>query len=256
MVSQVENRLPEMQCTIDSVGYQFPFGLRIHALQVNASSDSSQIFLVDDIVVKPQLRNPFALYSLTINAYKQEHRIGLEIDWKNRKAVPRDFEINHLDLASFQYMHKRLGREISGLVDISGTFSGSADKDGLLTGEGKVTVSDGQVGLLVPILFLNSLDIKKIESDLTFKGREIGFVDGHFNGSQLKGDFEGSVSLLQPLISTKLNIKGKLVPKAEVLKNNPEATTEVNQLKRQFKNQAFPFVLEGEAGKPIFGFGN
>lgn len=256
LIHSVENRFPETQCEIERVGYQFPVGLKVHNLLVKSSGNSQQILKIDDIVVQPELSNPVGSFALKIDAYEQEHVAQLGVDWKRGEVLIQEFKINKLDLSQFQYIHNRLGREFSGLMNISGTFSGLSEKEGLGIGKGKIAVVDSEVKLLLPILFQDVIDFEKIETTYTIKNKTIEFDNGRFKGSKIKGDFAGKAQILQKLVSTRLDLNGKLIPQAGVLKNNPQATAEVNRLKRQFKNPAFPFVIEGEVGKPVFGFSN
>lgn len=256
LVDTVEENLQHTQCSLGGVFYQFPLAIKVHDLQLKSVAESKLIFKVDDILIRAELDNPVKRFTLSFIAYGREHGCRVRVDWQKNKIFVNRFNINQLNLGELHYIHDKLGRKLSGIMNISGTYTDSEKKGDGSVAKGNIVITNGELELLRPILFQNSINIKNAETDFILKRKFLEFSNGHFNGSRLKGDFTGSVHLISPWFGTKMNMKGKLFPKAAILKNNPRATKIINRLKKQHKSSALPFIIKGELGKPVFRFGS
>ena len=251
----IETKFPDTQCRLGRISFRLPLAFHIHDIQLNSATDSKLVFTVDDIFIRPKFDKPAKLFHFSIMAYGEEHECLTRVDWQKKEMIIDELKINQLNLAELEFIHNKLGRKLSGLMDITGKFRKSVKKGDTGVVKGKMVITDGELQLLRPILLQNTIDIKKAEMDYTLNKKIFTLNNGHFEGSRLKGEFAGSIHLLSPWIATKLNLKGKLVPKAGILKNNPRATRIVGRLKTQHKSSTPPFIIKGELGKPFFRFG-
>jgi hypothetical protein len=85
-------------------------------------------------------------------------------------------------------------------------------------------------------------------------GQQLELKQGKLKSTNLNANFEGSVSVMDSLLSSRVNLSGLLEPKREFLKSHPIEAKMVKQYAKRYKRSALPFKLRGTVENPTFRF--
>ncbi len=149
-----------------------------------------------------------------------------------------------------------LERKVRGTADLKGAAKVKMDIFRVLEADGVVTVRDGEFGLKKPILELTTLKNSESTVHLNLKKDTISLTDGKLKNAQINTNFEGSIELLDPLMTSLINIKGSLVPLAPLMKEKKSLRVIVSRMQKRYKTQSLPYNVSGNIGRPTFVFGN
>ena len=108
--------------------------------------------------------------------------------------------------------------------------------------------------LLLPILSLNSIDLKKFSTDFVLEKNSLQCSNGNFHGKELKGEFSGNVTLKSTLKAAIVSFEGELEPLPPLLKKSTHTKKMLLLVKKQHKRGTIPFLLKGTVQKPRFKF--
>lgn len=251
---KIEELVKGSQCKVAGIGYGFPFSVAVKSVRFN-DEQQQELFTLRNIRLSPSLKNVGSQFGLKFDGFGGTHSLQLTIDSDNKEFVLEKIKIKNLDPAKIPVLARAAKREIRGTIDGEGIFHGVLQGGKLLTdGKGRFTLKQGKFPLLVPILSLESIDLKKFSMELDFKNNILECQKGKFHGRELDGNFSGTVTMQSSLQDTRLSFVGNLEPLPDLLKGNKEAQEMVIQLQKKRKRGALPFVLKGTVQKPIFTF--
>ncbi|MBU1140068.1 MAG: type II secretion system protein GspN [Proteobacteria bacterium] len=253
---RLEQLLPRTHCSIGQLSYRFPFSLVAKKLQISSSvGEGTPLITIDQASITPVLASPKSRFLVTLSACGGNHDFTLILNRTDHEFSLKDIRITELDLSKLPFLHQATAREIIGSLEGNGTYHGIWKNDKYETeGHGTITLSKGSFSLLYPILSLKKIDLKKLETDITFQGGNLKFEKGTFNGQELKGNFSGSLGLNSGLGTSTLSFQGNLDPLPPLLKTSKHAKNMVILLKKRHNRNGLPFRLDGIVQKPIFSF--
>jgi len=254
--AQVENFLPDTRCSISEIRYKLPFAFEIIGIELSSKQKKEQTLLtVDRMIVRPKITAPQSKFHVALTACDGKHDFSLRINQTKNEARFDNIHLKHLDLAKLPFLRQTFGREITGSLSGSGTYQTTWNDD-ILEGKGKgeIAMADGSFKLLLPILSLQKIDLKKFDADLIFQKEKLQFNKGHFKGRELKGDFNGGLTLRTPIEQSKYSFKGTLEPMPPLLKKNRYAKNLLIQMKKRHNRTSLPFLLQGSVKRPRFKF--
>ncbi len=254
--AQVENLLPDTRCSISEIRYKLPFAFEIIDIGLNSKQKDEQTLLtVDRLIVRPKMTAPKSKFHVELTACDGNHDFSLRINQTKKEASFENIHLKNLDLAKLPFLRQTFGREITGSLSGSGTYRATW-KDDILDGKGKGNISmvDGSFKLLLPILSLQKIDLKKFNTNLVFQKEKLQFNGGNFQGRELKGDFNGGLTLRTPIEQSKYSFKGTLEPMPPLLKKNRYAKNLLIQMKKRHNRTTLPFLLQGSVKRPRFKF--
>jgi len=251
---KIEALVKGSQCTVSGIGYGFPFSVAVKSVRFS-DEQQQELFTLSNVRLSSSLKNIGSQLSLKLDAFGGSHSLQVTIDRENEEFVLEKIKIKNLDPAKIPVLARAAKREIGGTIDGEGVFHGVLQDGKLLTdGKGRFTLKQGRFPLLVPILALESIDLKKFSMELDFKNNILECQKGKFHGRELDGSFSGTVTLQSSLQNARLSFIGDLEPLPDLLKENKEAQEIVIQLQKRRKRGTLPFVLKGTVQKPIFTF--
>lgn len=254
--TQVEQLFPDTRCSISKIHYKFPFAVEVIDIELDSSQRKKQkLVSVDRVVIRPKITAPKSQFHVKVDACDGKHDFTLLIKQAKKEASFENIHLTQLDLAKLPFLRQTFGREITGTLSGNGTYHTTWNDD--ITegkGEGNLTMVDGSFSLLLPILSLKKIDLKKFNADLMYQKETLQFNKGHFEGRELKGDFNGGLTLRAPVEQSKFSFKGTLEPLPPLLKKNRYAKNLLIQMKKRHNRSTLPFLLRGSVKRPSFKF--
>lgn len=254
--TKLEQLLTGSDCSISGLGYGFPFSITANTVRFSDSKAKNQeLFTVTNVRITPALTALTSLFGVELDAFGGTHNCNLELNRDAKEFTLQDIEMRNLDPAKIPFLKQASKREITGIATGNGSFHGKWEKGKYVTdGKGKFNLEQGKFGLLLPILSLNSIDLRKFETDILFEDSILQCRNGVFNGKELKGAFSGSMELHTGLKRAKLSFIGEIEPLPPLLKQSKQIQNMVMQLLKQQQHGTVPFVLQGTVQKPSFKF--
>ncbi|MEN8199419.1 MAG: type II secretion system protein GspN [Thermodesulfobacteriota bacterium] len=252
--TQIDALLPNASCSIQKLQYRFPLALQVDELRFSSTLQKGQeLATVDQTIIRPDLSSPTSRFQVTLKACEGSHAFTLVVDPDTQQFALEDIQLTDLNLAEFPFLQQTLGRDVTGSLSGTGSYQGGWQQDGAPgKGQGNLVVSEGSFSLLLPIFSLNSIDLKKMSSELVLENNRLRLAKGNFQGKELMGAFSGDIALKHPLTQAPLTFKGTLEPLPPLLKTSKYARDMIRQLKKHKAQATLPFVLSGKVGSPKF----
>ncbi len=254
--TKLEQLLTNSDCSISGLGYGFPFSVTADTIRFSDNKSKKQeLFTITDVRVTPILRALTSRFDIELDAFGGTHSCTLELNRDAKEFILQDIQVRDLNPAKVPFLRQASKREITGTVTGTGSFHGKWENGKYVTdGKGKLRLERGKFGLLLPVLSLNSIDLRKFETEIVFQKSVLQCRNGVFHGSELNGEFSGRMELHAGLKRARLSFIGEIEPLPPLLKQSKEIQNMVMQLLKQQPNGTVPFVLQGTVQKPSFNF--
>ncbi|UCD89892.1 MAG: type II secretion system protein GspN [Desulfobacterales bacterium] len=252
MVYQMNKTHPDINITIDQIKPAFPPGVWLYDVAVVQVNDA--LLISKQIKIVPNLLSLFG--SKIIFFFKANTSDGM-INGKGELTPNTDFRKIHIDatLSNIQISEigtvKRLtSRNISGILEGHVTYS--QDRASGEDVRARLTISDGKIDLLNPVLMLETIAFNMIESDIVIKNRKVQFKQCRLKGDQMDGNIAGSIILKKPLERSVLKLVGTIRPHPTFLESLEKDLPKQLIPKNFFNKNGLPVKLSGTLEKPIF----
>lgn len=256
-MKRVERFLPGTECTLGPMQYVVPFSLRIDGAGLAKTGRGETNFLVlEQLTLTPVWRHPLSQFNFSGTAYTGSYRGRITIDSEAKNFSIASLQINGFDLAAMTYLQEKSGREISGTLELDGSYSGPADQPLSGRGRGQVTIEEGSVELSQQILGLAALAIEHGGAQWNYTPLNLQLSGGKLQSDEIVADFTGTVQLKDPWYFGEVAVRGTLRPQPAFLRSMPEVQQAVSRLQRQYGAQTLPFQMNGTLAKPTFAFGS
>lgn len=253
---KLEQLLTGSDCSISGLGYGFPFSVTAKNIRFTDSKTKKQeLFTINNLRITPVLAALRSRFGIKLDAFGGTYSSELELNLEGKEFTLQDIQVRNLDPAAIPFLQQASKREITGTVTGNGSFHGKWENGKYVTeGKGKLKLEKGAFALLLPILSLDSVDLKKFETDILFQNSTLQCRNGTFRGNELKGEFSGRMELRSSLKRAMLSFIGELEPLPPLLKRSKQTQDMVIQLLKQQQHGTVPFVLKGTVQKPSFKF--
>jgi type II secretion system protein N len=254
-VTTVEQILPGTTCLIGSADYTFPLTLNFRDIRLSEKQRPEDIILAVQslsVTANPRISGLGVIARL----YDGELRCRLFVGRNNGTLILSDVEIRHIDLGKWKKLHEFLGRDISGLLNVSGHYSGNLKH--ILQGEaeGEATVRHGSMELLQPVLSLTAVNLKDSKIEFMFRNRILKITKGSFQGAEFDATFNGMFHVALPSDSSMLEITGDLIPTLSLINSDSRWKSITTILKKRYRQSTIPFVVSGTLAGPRFRIGS
>jgi type II secretion system protein N len=144
----------------------------------------------------------------------------------------------HLD--RYPYLSSFIGRDVSGVMGGNIVYAGQYDKFVGGAGEATLSISDGSVQLLQPILGLESLQFDQLSIKIALKNRTVDLSSVGLEGRTVKAGLSGTITPKKDFSTSSLDLRGTI---------EPQATT---FLGHSLKNLKRSFIVRGTFRNPEF----
>ncbi len=255
-IKYLESFFPGTECTITSLGYGFPLSIEATGIRLRKEETPAEVIVeVAKIDIQPKLNYPLREMDISGEMYKGDYSATLILGEKWGRFTLDRVRVEDIDLGQLAYLHKKLGRQFSGTMALAGQYKGEIATLAAGDAKGELTIRQGALDLLQPILSLSKIDLEK--SDCRFQLKEYDFQidEGSFTGKELQGDFVGNIEIDPDWLVSDLDLRGELAVGTTLFSGNGRVKSIVSSLQKQYKRDTIPFIIGGSVLDPLFRFG-
>jgi type II secretion system protein N len=255
----VSNLNTPILLSVDRVTPWLPFGLRLEKTEFTLKdSPTTRIFWSDSLLVKPDLWSFLKKenrYCFECMAYGGDAR-GCVLFSENNVSAPfsTEVEVENVQIGDNEYINGLLGRMING--NLSGTMHYSGQRKDLISGNGgaNLTLADGSVELLLPILGMNSISFSEIIVHIALNKRKINLDRFDLSGPQLKASLSGNINLRRRISGSTLDLKGAIEPYPAFFNGAAGGSSTMGILTQRLKTGTLRFIIRGTLREPKITF--
>jgi type II secretion system protein N len=255
----VSNLNTPILLSVDRVTPWLPFGLRLEKTEFTLKdSPTTRIFWSDSLLVKPDLWSFLKKenrYCFECMAYGGDAR-GCVLFRENNASAPfsAEIEAENVQIGDNEYIKDLLGRRING--NLSGTMHYSGQRKGLINGNGgaTLTLADGSVELLLPVLGMNSIRFREIIVHIALNKRKINLDRFDLSGPQLKATLSGNIDLRTRISGSTLDLKGTIEPYAAFFNGEGGSPSPMRIFAQRLKRGTLRFIIRGTLREPKITF--
>ena len=253
----VEKLIPGTECVIEDMQFHFPFTFVINDLHLKITDQpEGPTFTVKSTKIRPSLQELGKEFQISTELFDKEQDWTLKLTGDNGEFTVSNLDIKKLDLFSLSYLQEKMGRRITGIVDLSAEYSGILGQPHARMVRGSAKIQNGSLELIYPILFLEKIDLEKAELRFFLTGNKVEISAGKFSGRKLEGTFSGSTNLIFPIFDSNLNLRGNITPMPALSEDDDLAGAMVDKLLETHKLPFIPFRAYGTMAEPKFNFGS
>ena len=243
-------------CTIDRIDYNFPLTFTFDGIDISRGGVSQQEgFVIDNlsIAVNPSSLGKTSFVSAALYGGKVSFR--LEMDFTGQTIRLQGIILTGLRLTDLVKGPLALDRKIEGIATFAGDYqAGFVDLIGGV-GKGRVTIKEGNIDLMQPVLSLRRIDFIEAVCTLQYENRKIEIAEGKLQGKDVTAEFSGEFRLGPSLINTEWQLGGSLLPSVVFLQTYPREARMVQALMQGDDMTALPFKIGGTLKNPTVRFG-
>jgi type II secretion system protein N len=255
-IRKAESLFNGTKCTIGKITYEFPFGIRFDKVAfLLPDGPNTPLFELSSLNLSSPWRDFGSIFVLSGQSYSSNFSGILQAGQGNRQFSLDPLTIQNLDLSAMKPVNETLGRNLSGRLDYTGTYSAVVNQylDGKAVG--KVKLREGKIALLQPVLAMKEIDLQQVEMNIQYDKHRLQIVRGKANGIEMTADFTGMVQMITPWYLSNVTAKGDFALQAAYTRDNISARNEFIYLQKQFKKTTIPFQVAGNLQNPAFQFG-
>ncbi len=251
----VERKIPGVVCTIGKTGYEFPFTLILENVALKKSDQDLILYEDSVLAITPSWHKPTSHFTFTANPFGGKGRGTAIIDREKETILLKNSHFSDLDISKFPVVSMLINRKVSGIFAVNGDVLLDMETWSPERGDITVQVAKSRVELKKPILQQKNLQIDAGKIGVVLDDKAIQLTDGTFSGKMMSWHVGGKIALAGKIAQSSLLISGRMKPKAELYKKNPNLKVVVGRLAKRSKDKSIQFKLAGTAANPTFIFG-
>ena len=236
-----------------------PFGLRLGQTEISLKDKPNiRLFSADSLLVRAEVWSFLkgkGKYCFECLAYGGDLK-GCIYFKKNSTTAPFDakIELKNIRIGNYEHLEYLIGRHVDGIL--RGTVYYSGQDKNLINGAGEanLTLLDGRVELLLPILTLGSIEFNEVKIDMVLKKQKLNLARFELKGPRLKSTLSGTIGLKKEFAKSTLELKGTIEPFASFFKNAEGASGTMNLFKKRLRKGTLTFIIHGTLGEPKIRF--
>lgn len=212
--STVSKNNPNILVSLESASLVFPLSVEIENLLIGAKGAAGTVAidqLKADVAFGRLLQGKL---SLLLKADAYDGTVIADIDFEDRFATngPILFHasVDNVDIGKCSYMKTSLNRGIAGRLKGSVEYRGAAEDMINGTGNADLTILDGSIGLLQPLLGISRLDFDTLITHIVLKDRTLKTDRTEIAGKPLRGSFNGTIFLNNNILRSRIAVKGRV----------------------------------------------
>lgn len=256
LFASVEKKYPEITISCDQATLKFPLklGFENAVFNLNRSLTISPETLTLQLPLTAILNR-----TKTVRVKSDLFQGNLEGKFKLKQISPLSIssgEVNFSQISVDHYKYKIPSADIVLTCSIGGHYvvslSDNRSKPGRETGTGKIEISDLSGTLKNPFfksIGLSSFDFSTVDFQFSHQANQLRLTDGTASGSALHVKLKGGVTLTSPLKTSRLNLKGVILPDSPIF-SKLSNTTAVKAATGKKINNRLSFTITGSLGNP------
>lgn len=251
---RVEQELPGFECRIEEVRYEHPFKLRFN--QMILENQSERISLpIDTLLAGFEKKWPIENLHVSAVLYGGVLESDLMVTSEKNRITLSNLSATSIRLQDAEFLQKRLDRQITGNLSITGKMVILGGTDRGIEFAGKIKIDQFNTKLRRPVLGFSELDFAQVVAVLNLDHTLIELTEGRYAGELIDGNFAGSVMVQEPWQESRIDIEGGVIPQDLLLERDPLAAEAAARLYREYREEAIPCQIDGTVQEPRFKFG-
>ena len=250
---------PDLHLFIERVSLSFPFGLKLIQARLSLKEDPEAVLLkADAISFSPKVLSFLqgdSEYGFVCSAYDGDLK-GRIILIKNdpRSSFNTSIALKSLRISDDSPLSRIIRHNMEGVLSGTITYSGKDRflKDG--TGEADLTLSDGWIRFMQPILSLETINFNEILLKINLKNQRLNVTRFELNGDKIRGTASGTIYLRKEFLKSSINLRGNIEPFADFLAELTESIDIIKLFKQGRKGGKLSFNIRGTIKDPRFRF--
>jgi type II secretion system protein N len=252
LTDQIRQMHPYLTVKISRVKPAFPPGLKLYRVSVYHLDQT--LAGLDDLKISPDILSLFlATTHLTFEGkgYGGILKGRMDIIKKSPgREVMIDADLAGIQVSQIEALSAVTTHKISGNLEGRLTFTSNVPNQ-MLTGD--LTLMDGQIEFLPPVLNQNAITFDTIETEVELNDRSLAINRCQLEGNQLDAEVAGSIKFSSSSARKLLNLSGTVMPHEALL---AKLGNNIQKLIRGSKldNQGIPFRIKGSMDSPQYSF--
>ena len=244
---------PQMTWHVGAVQLAFPGVATAQAIEGREPGDALKVLArMDTLALRPNIVGSFANRSVQIDfrmAAGKGSVAGNARIMGQQRGVRVVGTIDGIKLADFPVFSQRLGRTLQGVV--AGTFATTVvpDREELTDLEARLNAENGLLGLKRPLFGHAELPFSQGAVVLRVQGGRLVLEQGRLESELCSGEFSGMLKMERNPALGRLDVQGKLHPKAAFFKGM-DSTLALQAFRVQLKDNSLPFRISGTLSDP------
>ncbi|MFC1859499.1 type II secretion system protein GspN [Thermodesulfobacteriota bacterium] len=244
------NAYPALNVTIDRIKPTLPPGLQLYNVGLDVKKNS--MFGADRIKIVFGLLSMFQSNKRLIfkgRSYEGKFKGNIHLKRGNPGRMSMEADIAGIELQKIPILRNASDRKISGILEGKITYDSEKSANPI---NARFELSNGSVEILSPIVPLENLTFKTIETDVDINEKRINLKRCVFKGHQIDGEISGVITIGEPFGKSVINLSGTVKPQASFFAELRK-TLPANLLPKKRKLDAgFPIILNGTIDEPGF----
>lgn len=191
------------------------------------------------------------------DAYVYAGNIKGDVRFENQELIApftTTMKLKDLHIGRHPYLSPLIGRDVSGILGGDIVYTGQYTNLIEGVGEAILSISEGRVKLLQPILGLESLQFDRLSMKITLKNKKVALSDVGLEGRAVKGQLSGIIILNNDIPASRLDLRGTLEPLGGLFGNLKGDSNSLKFLRKSLKSLKRSFVIRGTFRDPEFKF--
>ncbi len=251
----VERKIPGVTCTIGKTGYEFPFTLILENIEVKKFGQGLILYQDSLLAITPSWHRPTSHFTFSGNSFGGKGKGMAVIDRDGQIMMLENVDFSGIDISEYPIVSRGINRKMSGIFAVAGDVVLDMKTWSPERGDITVKVAKSRVELKKPILQQKDLQIDEGRVGIVLGDKDVQFTDGTFSGKMMNWHVGGTITLGEKIAQSSLLLTGRLKPKAELYKKNPNLKVVVGRLAKRSKDKSIQFKLAGTVANPTFIFG-
>jgi len=191
------------------------------------------------------------------DAYVYAGNIKGDVRFENQELIApftTTMKLKDLHIGRHPYLSPLIGRDVSGILGGDIVYTGQYTNLIEGVGEAILSISEGRVKLLQPILGLESLQFDRLSMKITLQNKKMALSDVGLEGRAVKGQLSGIIILNNDIPASRLDLRGTLEPLGGLFGNLKGDSNSLKFLRKSLKSLKRSFVIRGTFRDPEFKF--
>ena len=250
---------PGIVLSIERVSPTYHLGIRLLGTQVSHKGIlRGHLFKAENLLIRPDMWSLFqGKWKLLFDglAYRGSIKGSAKFVERGIKAPFKlSVELKEIHIDDYENLRGLIGRHVKGGMSAVISYSGSYDALMNGAGEARLTLSNGQVELLQPILNLKAIDFREIGAKMVLRNGRIELTQAELKGPNMQGTLSGVVMLNRDFSKSSLELKGTMEPLGDFYKSLAGNLGETKFFKQRLKGGKISFMIQGAVGQPQIRF--
>ena len=257
--SVVAKANPRIILSLESLRPGFPLSVDLIDAKISLKKAPRKPLLrVKNVSLRPEawaFLHGTPVYHFDVYAYAGN--IKGDVRFENQELMApftTTMKLKDLHIGRHPYLSPLIGRDVSGILGGDIVYTGQYTNLIEGVGEAILSISEGRVKLLQPILGLESLQFDRLSMKITLKNKKVALSDVGLEGRAVKGQLSGIIILNNDIPASRLDLRGTLEPLGGLFGNLKGDSNSLKFLRKSLKSLKRSFVIRGTFRDPEFKF--